>query len=137
MAQRLKVMKVRSGNVVAFALIVFFASAIWCATVAAPGHALASVSGCSQTPGAMAMADCQRPIYLCGFDSANNLLSHSAFSSARSNDSLKHALSSPPGDSSMDVSIVPIPLGARKWRNVPLAEPGKVSLRLFNSVLNL
>jgi hypothetical protein len=138
MAQRLKVMKVRSGNVVAFALIVFFVSAIWCATLAAPGQALAStISGCSQAPAGMAMADCQRPMYLCGFDSANNLLSHGVFSSARSNDSLKHALSSALGDSSIDVSIVPIPLGARKWKNIPPAEPGQVSVRLFNSVLNL
>jgi hypothetical protein len=130
-------MKRRSKNVVASVLAAFFAFGILCSTFTAPGQALASVSGCSQTPGAMAMAGCEHPSYVCGFDSASNLLSHGALSSGRSNDSLKNALSLALGAPSIDVSIDLVPLGAREWKNVSLAEPGKVSLRLFNSVLNL
>lgn len=126
-----------SQNLVALGLVLFFMLAVWCATLAAPGVSLASVTGCSQSNRAMAMAGCEQPIYLCGFDSASNLLSHGALSSARSNDSLKHALSLALGDSSIDVFIDLLPVGAREWKNVSLAEPGKVSLRLFNSVLNL
>lgn len=130
-------MKRRSKNVLVFILAEFFTFGVLCSTLAAPGQALAAVSGCSQMPGGMAMAGCEQPIYLCGFDSARNLFSHGALSSARSNDSLKHALSWALGDSSIDVSIDFVPSGAREWKNVSLAEPGKVSLRLFNSVLNL
>jgi hypothetical protein len=137
MAQRLNAMKVRSRNVVALALLLFFASAIWCATLAAPGQALASVSGCSQMPGAMAMAGCAHPSYLCGFDSASNRLSQGALSSARSSDLLKNALGLALGTASVDVSIGLASPGAREWKNVSLAEQRKVSIRLFNSILNL
>ncbi len=130
-------MKRRSTNVVAFVLAAFFAFGILCSTLAAPGHALASVSGCSQMPRGMAMAGCERPSYLCGFDAASNLLSYGALSSARSTDSLKNALGLALGAPSMDVSIGLAPPGATEWKNVSLAEPGKVSIRLFNSVLNL
>jgi hypothetical protein len=137
MAQRLKVMKVRSGNVVAFALIVFFASAIWCATLAAPGQALASISGCSQMADGMTMAGCERPSYLCGFDSANNLLSRDAIGSSRANDSLKDALGLACGAASIHFCNELAPAGARQWKNVSVAGSGQVSVRLFNSVLNL
>lgn len=130
-------MKRRSKNVVVFVFAAFFAFGILCSTFAAPGQALASVSGCSQMPGAMEMAGCEHPGYLCGFDSANNLLFHGALSSARSSDLLKNALDLALGTASVDVSIGLASLGAREWKNVSLAEPRKVSIRLFNSILNL
>lgn len=130
-------MKRRLKSLAFMALVLVFAAGLLCSSIAAPGKALASVSGCSQMPGAMAMAGCEQPIYLCGFDSASSLFSHGALSSARSNDSPKHALSSAVGDSAIDVSIDLVFPGAKEWKNASLAEPGKVSLRLFNSVLNL
>ena len=130
-------MKHRSKTLVACGLVLFFASAIWCATLAAPGQALASVSGCSQTPGPMAVAGCDYPSYLCGFDPASNLFSHGALSSARLNDSLKNALGLALGAPAIDVSTDLASPGAREWKNVSLAQPGKMSIRLFNSVLNL
>jgi hypothetical protein len=130
-------MKRRSKNIVAFVLAAFFVFGILCATIGSPGQALASVSGCSQMPGGMAMDGCEHPSYLCGFDSATNVLSHGALSSARSSDSFKNALGFALGSPSIDVSVGLAPPGAREWKNVSLAEPGKVSIRLFNSVLNL
>lgn len=130
-------MKREPKNVIAILFAAFFAFGILCSTFAAPAQALASVSGCSQMPGAMAMAGCEHPSYLCGFDSAGNLLSHGALSSTRSHDSLKNALGLALGAPSIDVSMGLAPPGTREWKNVSLAEPGKVSVRLFNSVLNL
>jgi hypothetical protein len=130
-------MKQRSKNVIALVLAAFFAFGVLCSTLAAPGQAVASVSGCSQTTGATAMAGCELPSYLCGYDSAGNLLSQGALSSARSSDSLKNALGLALGAASIDVSIGLAPPGAREWKNVFPAEPGKVSIRLFNSILNL
>jgi hypothetical protein len=88
-------------------------------------------------PGGMKMAGCERPSYLCGFDPATNVLSYGALSSARSSDSFKNAPGVALGAPSIDVSIGLAPPGAREWKNVSLAEPGKISIRLFNSVLNL
>jgi hypothetical protein len=85
----------------------------------------------------MAMTGCERPSYLCGFDSANNLLSRGAISSSRSNDSLKDALGLALATPAIDVSSALAPPGSREWKNISLAESGKVSVRLFNSVLNL
>ena len=130
-------MKRRSKNLMLCAFAVFFAFGILCSTFAAPGQAFASVNGCSQTPGRMAVTGCDNPSYLCGFDAASNLLSHGAFNSARSSDLLKNTLGLALGTVSV---LVPIDLGspgARGWKNVSIAEPRKVSIRLFNSILNL
>jgi hypothetical protein len=130
-------MKRRSKNLMAFVLAVFFAFGILCATLGAPGQALASVNGCSQMPGGMKMAGCELPSYLCGFDPATNVFSYGALSSAHSSDSLKNALGFALGTPSIDVSMGLAPPGARDWKNVSLTESGKVSIHLFNSVLNL
>ena len=130
-------MKRRSKNVVAYVLAAFFAFGILCSTLAAPGHALASISGCSQTPGPMAMAGCDYPNYLCGFDPATNLLSRGALSPALSNDSLKNVLGLALGGPFIDASIDLVPPGARDRKNLSFAAPGKISIRLFNSILNL
>ena len=130
-------MKRRSKNVVAYVLAAFFAFGILCSTLAAPGHALASVSGCSQTPGPMAMAGCDYPNYLCGFDPATNLFSRGALSPALSNDSLKNVLGLALGGPFIDASIDLASPGARERKNLSFAEPGKISIRLFKSILNL
>ena len=130
-------MKRRKKNCAAFVLAAFFALGILCSTFAAPGQALASVSDCSDSSGPMAMVGCEHPNYLCGVDPSSNLLSRGALTSVRSNDSLKNALAFGLGVRSIDVSIVLTPPGLREWRNVSLAEPGKVSIRLLNSSLNL
>lgn len=130
-------MKRRSKNFSVIVLAGFFAFGILCSTFAAPGHALASISGCSQTPGPMAMAGCDNPNYLCGFDPATTLLSRGALSSALSNDSLKNLLGLALGAPFMDASIDLAPPGASERKNVSFAEPGKISIRLFNSILNL
>jgi hypothetical protein len=71
------------------------------------------------------MVECEHPSYLCGFDSASNLLSRGAISSSRSNDSLKDALGLAVGAPSIDFPRELAPPGAREWKNVSLAEPGK------------
>lgn len=136
-SNNLSTMKRRSKNVVAFVLAAFFAFGILCSTLAAPGQALGSVSGCSQTSAPMAMVDCEHPNYLCGFDPANDLLSSGALTSGRLSDSLKSALSLALGAASIDVTGELAPPGARECKNVSLTEPRKVSIRLFNSILNL
>jgi hypothetical protein len=85
----------------------------------------------------MALVDCDNPNYLCGFDAASNLLSHGAFNSARSSDLLKNTLGLALGTASVHVPIDLGSPGARERTNVSIAEPRKVSVRLFNSILNL
>jgi hypothetical protein len=129
-------MKQRSKNLIAFVLAASFAFAILCSTFAAPGQALAAVSGCSQTAGAMEMAGCEHPSYLCGLDSSANFLSQGALSPTP-NDSLKNALGMALGEVSIASSNGAIPLGWRELTNALPAGSHKVSIRLFNSVLNL
>ena len=127
----------RANSVVAFCLGIFFGFGVLCATLGAPGQALASVNGCSQTPGDIAMDGCDRPAYLCDFNVGTQSFSYGALSSARSTDSLKRALGLSLGERSIDASVTFVPPGTRRWKDVSLAQPGKVSIRLFNSILNL
>lgn len=120
-------------RLVVFALVVFFNFGIWCATLAAPGLSLASVTGCTQN-GPMQMTGCQHPSYLCGFDSSANLLSQGALSSARSNDLLKNAFSLVVGETPPDAGALLI---GKECENAFAPKPHKVSIRLFNSVQNL
>jgi hypothetical protein len=136
-SNNLSTMRRRSKNVVAYVLAAFFAFGILCSALAAPGQALASVSGCSQMLGGMAMTGCEHPSYLCGFDTGSNLFSSGALTSARLSDSLKNALGLALDAPSIDVSGNFAPPGARQWKKVSLTEPDKVSIRLFNSTLNL
>lgn len=122
---------------VAFVLAAFFAFGIVCATMAAPGQALASASGCSQAARPMVMVGCENPNYLCGFDPASDLLSHGALTSARSNDTVKNMLGLAVGAPAIDVPHDLTPRRAIELRNVPFPQPGKVPLYLFNSILTL
>jgi hypothetical protein len=129
-------MKQRSKNVIVLVLAAFFAFGILCSTFAAPGQALASVNGCSQTPGGMEMTGCEHPNYLCGFD-PSSLLSQGALSSARPDDSVKNYLSVAVGEASIASSNSEASSIARERQSAFPAAAHKVSIRLFNSILNL
>lgn len=118
-----------------FGLLFLFTSTIWCASLAAPRQSLASVTGCSQESGAMEMTDCQQ--FLGGFSSSSNVLSQAAPRSARSKDSLKDNLGIAVGEAVIITSYGTVPLRWRESTNASPFHPDKVSIRLFNSVLNL
>jgi hypothetical protein len=127
-------MKPRSTNLLAFAVAALFGFSILCVTIAAPTRALASATGCAPTAGFTPMPDCEHPTYLCAFDLAGKSLARGATISARSSDSLDsglHILVPIPGASTIS------PPGFRERRNTALNPPGKVSVRLLNSILNL
>ena len=82
----------------------------------------------------MTMAGCDHP-YLCGFESSSNPLVRGAFSSTRYNDLSKNA---------HDLSIGEVPINAIKppignyTEDIFLVHGlHKISIRLFNSILNL
>jgi hypothetical protein len=131
-----KSMKRTARSLVAFSLIFLFASAVLCATLAAPGQYFGSISGCSHIPSGTAMEGCDLPRYLGSSASSNDRLAQSLLGSARLNDSLKNALGLA-FVSSVNLSLDLTPPGIREWRSVTVAESGKVSIRLFNSILNL
>lgn len=129
-------MKPRSKNLPAFVLVLLFAFGLLCSTVAAPGQSFASVQDCSHDGRPMAMVGCEHPGYLCGPGGSSNLLSHGAVSLAR-NDSLKNILGVAVGSGSIDLSTIrPPSLSRDSGESFPMGPP-KVSIRLFNSILNL
>ena len=126
-----------SKNLFAFALVVFFSLGVLCATLAAPGQSLASVTGCSQSNRAMEMTECEHPSYLCGFDASSDLFSQGALSSARPNELSKDGLAFAVGEASIDPSATGPFLAGKDCENGFPVKPHKVSIRLFNSTLNL
>jgi len=128
-------MKRASKNLVAFGLVLFFALGVFCYTLAAPSQSLASVTGCSQTSRTMAMTGCEFPNYLCGLE-PSSLNSKAALSSARSNDLLKNAISLAVGETLVAAPNDGALLDKQRATASPFG-PHKVSIRLFNSVLNL
>ena len=127
-------MRVRT-NLFIFVLSSFFVSAVWCATLTAPSNALGSVTGCSPENGTMEMSDCGQ--FLCGFDSSYKVPSSTALSSKRSADFFKNSLSVGLGTGSVDMSRTEICLSRDAWVGAFPFRPDKVSIRLFNSILNL
>jgi len=127
-------MKRRSKNVVAYALAALFAFGILCSTLAAPGHALASVTGCSENNGGMTMNGCEYPIF-CDSSSASNL--RVTLASPRPDNLSKYVLSVVLAEVSTDASSNdPLMLANGRADDSPLTRL-KVSIHLFNSVLNL
>jgi hypothetical protein len=114
----------------------FFASAVLCATLAAPSQSLASLSGCSQGT-AMKMTDCEHPSYVCGFDPSSTILSQGALGSARFNDSLKNSLGVAIGEACFDSSAYSGHFVGNEYTNASSAGPQKISIHLYNSVLTL
>jgi hypothetical protein len=130
-------MKRIAKSLVALGLMLFFASAVLCATMAAPAQSLASVTGCSQDNPAMEMSGCEHPSYLCGFDPSSRLISEGAFSSTRSNDSLRNPLGLAVGDVCFDSSAYGGPFVRNEHTSAFPVGPRKVSIHLYNSVLTL
>jgi len=132
----MKSMKRVSKNLVAFGLVLFFAFGVLCASMAAPGQSLAAaaVIGCSQNSGGMAMNGCEYPIF-CGSSSSSDL--RIALTPPRPDNLSKYVLS---------VVLAEVSTGASSNDPLMLANgraggspptPRKVSIHLFNSVLNL
>lgn len=127
-------MKRASKNLVAFGLVLFFALGVLCASMAAPGQSLAAVTGCSQNSGGMAMNGCEYPIF-CGSSSSSDL--RLALRSPRPDNLSKYVLSVVLAEVSTDASgNAPLMLANGRADGSPLTRL-KVSLYLFNSVLNL
>ena len=130
----MKSMKRVSKNLVAFGLVLFFAFGVLCASMVAPGQSLASVTGCSQNSGGMAMNGCEYPIF-CGSSSSSNL--RIALTPPRPDNLSKYVLSVVLAEVSTGASSNdPLMLANGRADGSPLTWL-KVSLRLFNSVLNL
>ena len=130
----MKSMKRVSKNLVAFGLVLFFAFGVLCASMVAPGQSLASVTGCSQNSGGMAMNGCEYPIF-CGSSSSSNL--RIALTPPRPDNLSKYVLSVVLAEVSTDASSnAPLMLVNGRAGGSP-PTPRKVSIHLFNSVLNL
>ncbi len=129
-------MKRAAKNLIAFGLVLFFASAVLCATLAAPGQSLASVAGCSQDQPTMAMTGCEHPSYLCDFNRSSHFLSQGV-SSTPSNDSLKNTLGLTVGETCFDSSAYGGPLVGNEHTSAFPAGLHKVPIHLYNSVLTI
>jgi hypothetical protein len=130
-------MKRTAKNLIAFGLVLFFASAVLCATLAAPGQSLASVTDCSQDNTVMELTGCEHPSYLCDFNRSSPLMSQGALSSTRSNDSLKNTLGMAVGEVCFDSTAYGGPSLGNEHTSASPVGPHKVSIHLYNSVLTL
>jgi len=127
-------MKRISESLAALVFVLFFASGILCASMAAPELSLASVAGCSQSSHKMEMAGCDHP-YLCGFDSSS--VSRGVLSSLRSNELSKSAADLAIGEALFDTTKEVVPFGIYPEDVFLIHGLHKISIRLFNSILNL
>jgi hypothetical protein len=134
---KLEPMKRTAKSLVVVGLTLLFASAVLCATLAAPSQSLASVSGCSQHNPAAEMTGCEHPSYLCGFERSYPLVSKGALSSARSNDSVKNILGMAVGGASFDSTAYGCAFLGNEHANAFPPAPHKVSIHLYNSVFTL
>jgi hypothetical protein len=128
--------RITKGSVT-FGLMLFFASAVLCATLAAPGQSLASVTGCSQGNHAMAMAGCEHPSFLCDFNRSSTLFSQGALSSTHLNESVKTILGMAIGEACFESTAYGCAFLGRQHTNAFPPGPHKVSVHLYNSVLIL
>jgi hypothetical protein len=130
-------MKLRAKSLVVVGLVLFFASAVLCATLAAPGQSFASITSCSQHNQAMEMAGCEHPSYFCSFSRSSHFVSERSLSWARSNDSVKNTLGVAVGEALLDSSGYGGGLARNEHTNALPSGPHKVSVHLYNSVLTL
>ena len=130
-------MKRIAKSLVVSGLMLLFASAVLCATLAAPNQSLASISGCSQDNHAMEMAGCEHPSFLCDFNRSSTLFSQGALSSSRFNESVKNILGLVIGEALFDSTAYGGAfLGSEHTKAFPIG-PHKVSIHLYNSVFIL
>ena len=127
-------MKQGSKNLIAAGLVLLFALGVLCSTLVAPGLSLASVIGCPQANHAMEMAGCDHP-YLCGFDSSS--VSRGVPSSLRSNELSKSADDLAIGEALFEPTKEVVPFGIYTEDVFLVHGLHKISIRLFNSILNL
>jgi len=130
----LKTMKRAAKTLAAVVLVLFFTSGIWCASLTAPSLSIASVTDCSQRGGPMEMGGCDHP-YLCGFDSSS--ISRAILTTARPNNLSKNAHDLSIGECPINAIKEGAPIGNYTEDSVLIHGPGKVSIRLFNSIFNL
>jgi len=130
-------MKRTAKVLITFGLMFLFASAVLCATVAAPSQSLASVTGCSQDKSAIEMTRCEHPSFLCDFNRSSHFLSQGV-SSTRSNDSVKNTLGMAVGEVCFDSAAYGGgPFVGNEHASCFPVGPRKVSIHLYNSVLTL
>ena len=134
---RVKSVKRTVNSVVVFCLVLFFASAVLCATMAAPGQSLASVPGCSQDNHATEMTGCEHPSYLCDFINSFHVLSQSTLSSAHFEHSVKNILRMVIGEPPCDSTVYGGAFLGNEHTSALLVRPHKVPIYLYNSVLTL
>jgi hypothetical protein len=127
-------MKHPPKSLVVFVFGAFLAFGILCSTMAAPRQVAASLSGCAGMAGEMALRGCEKPQYLCGFGSPRDFLTRGALN-APSEDSFKNALVLDLGALGVNVTAGQALPGAKE--NTFFVKTHKVSVRLFNSTLNL
>ena len=129
-------MKRHAKGLITFGLILFFVSAVLCATMAAPRQSFASVTACSQTDVPMTMADCDHPTFLCDFNRSSALFSRGALSSAHVNEWVKTTFAIAVGEACFGSTAYG---GAFLGQHTSAFPTGrhKVSIHLYNSVLTI
>lgn len=121
-----------------FSLLFFFTIGVWCASLAAPGSLAmaAQLSRCTQNRLALEKMDCDQPNFMCAFPVPASF-SDVALASVRNHDVSKDAQCpigwAVPVGSSGETSLAANHVGVA-FRTHPAQ---KVSINLFNSVLNL
>jgi hypothetical protein len=130
-------MKLRAKSLVVVGLVLFFASAVLCATLAAPGQSFASITSCSEHNQTMEMAGCEHPGFFCSFSRSSHFVSERSLSWTRSNDSVKNTLGVAVGEALLDSSGYGGGLARNEHTNALTSGPHKVSIHLYNSVLTL
>jgi hypothetical protein len=128
-------MKPLSRQFFALGITLAFAAAVWCASLAAPGQALASVTGCSQNSAPMKMAGCGQ--VLCGLEPSANILSQGGLNSPRNNETGKNACDLFIGEVPFDAATKAALIGRQSEQIFLNHSRYKVSTHLLNSTLNL
>lgn len=127
-------MKLRLRRLIFFGVIGAFAVGLLCSTLAAPGRSLAAVTDCSQNNNDMAMNGCEDPNF-CGSSSPSNL--RAALTLSRIDDLSTHVLGVLVAEVLRDAGDGDALMPTRGGAGGPRLAPPKVSVRLFNSMLNL
>ena len=134
--EKIEFMKRTAKVLITFGLMLFFASALLCATLAAPGQILASITGCSQDNHVMEMTGCEHPSFVCDFNRSSHFLSQGV-SSTPSNGSLKNTLGLTVGQACFDSSTYAGPFVVHEHTSAFPTGPRKVPIHLYNSVLTI
>ena len=127
--------KVASKHLFVFSVAVVFVAAVWCASLAAPGQALASVTGCSPSDIPMKVIGCEQ--VLCGHESSATLFFEGGISSPHYIDVAQSARDLSVGDVPFDAGARAALIGKNFEDMALIHAVQKLSTGLRNSVLNL